>query len=222
EGETQGALLLARRAADAYDPSAREPLANVYWLIHQCEEALHRPVASRAALRIVLRCEPGAEEVQQAFDHFFGPDGVLPAAARREYPLLPPASTARAGSRASWDQALAGATTGRLADVARGFEAITKEEPSDAAAWYNLAVGKAWLGDNQGALQAIDRYIDLETDEARATTATTLAEVLRTGAGLEEECDYHEYAFSHQLRNPAPVQALVNEWMQTRRLIPLH
>src|SRR5262245_8887468 len=58
EGEPQGALLLARRAAEAYDPSAREPLANVYWLIHQCEESLRRPVAARAALRVVLRCQP--------------------------------------------------------------------------------------------------------------------------------------------------------------------
>src|SRR5262249_14514644 len=59
EGETQGALLLARRAADAYDPAAREALTDIYGIIYQAEQAMHRPVAARAALRLVLRFQPG-------------------------------------------------------------------------------------------------------------------------------------------------------------------
>src|SRR6266540_277146 len=37
EGEFAGALLLFRRAADAYDPQASEPLAQVYAVIADCE-----------------------------------------------------------------------------------------------------------------------------------------------------------------------------------------
>ena len=68
EGEIAGALLLARRAADAYDPEARDYLAEAYSLVYECEMKLNRPVAARAALRIVLRCQPAAEEVREAFE----------------------------------------------------------------------------------------------------------------------------------------------------------
>ena len=36
EGETRGALLLARKAADAYDPDARDQLGQVYRMIFEC------------------------------------------------------------------------------------------------------------------------------------------------------------------------------------------
>ena len=51
EGEVPGALLLARRAADAYDPEARDYLAEAYSLVYECEMKLNRPVAARAALQ---------------------------------------------------------------------------------------------------------------------------------------------------------------------------
>src|SRR5207244_1968549 len=73
----------------------------------------------------------------------------------------------------------------RLAELARVFERLTRENAGDGPAWFNLAVAHAWLGENEKALEAIDRYLPLEEDEARAETAAALAEVLRTGVGLE-------------------------------------
>ena len=100
EGEVAGALLLARRAADAYDPEARDYLAEAYSLIYECEMKLNRPVAARAALRIVLRCQPAAEEVREAFDQVFGEKSRLPASARREYtPASPRRPRPAAGGR---------------------------------------------------------------------------------------------------------------------------
>ena len=92
EGEVPGALLLARRAADAYDPEARDYLAEAYSLIYECEMKLNRPVAARAALKIVLHLQPAAEEVRKAFDQTFGEKSRLPAAARHEYTLMRPAT----------------------------------------------------------------------------------------------------------------------------------
>ena len=86
EGEVPGALLLARRAADAYDPAAHEYLAQVYWIIFECELKLNRPVAARAALRLVTHYQPAGEEARSAFDTLFGEQSRLPAAARREPP----------------------------------------------------------------------------------------------------------------------------------------
>ena len=218
EGEVAGALLLARRAADAYDPEARDYLAEAYSLIYECEMKLNRPVAARAALRIVLRCQPAAEEVHEAFDQVFGEKSRLPASARREYTPMGPPSTA-GGRRAAWDKALQAGQSPRLGDVARAFDELTKEDAGDAAAWYNLGLARAWLGDNAASLEALNHYLELETDEAKAATAATLTELLRCGQGMEESCDYHEYSFAFQFRDPQPIVGLVQEWQEGGRLM---
>src|SRR5262245_13616297 len=58
EGAFTGALILARRAAEAYHPEAVDNLAQVYALIYQLEMQRHRPLAAHAALRILIRCQP--------------------------------------------------------------------------------------------------------------------------------------------------------------------
>ena len=47
-GELSGALLLARKAAEAYAPEAKAYLAEVYTVIFECEMRRNRPVAARA------------------------------------------------------------------------------------------------------------------------------------------------------------------------------
>ncbi len=221
EGEPAGALLLARRAAEVYDPEAHTHLAEAYLIIFESELKQNRPVAARAALRLATHYLPGDEETRQTFDNAFGPESRLPEAARREYSFLAPPPGTTGAARAAWDRALASVASPRLGDLVRLFEPLTKQAPEVPAAWFNLALSHAWLGDNRGALEALDRYLDLETDEGRAVTAATLAEVLRCGAGLEEECDYAEHRFSLQVRNPEPLGALLQEWGQAGRLLPL-
>jgi tetratricopeptide (TPR) repeat protein len=218
EGELPGALLLFRKAAEYYDPEARDALAQVYMLIGDCEMKLNRPVAARAALQIALHNDPGNEELRQNFEAGFGDKSVLPRAARREYTFLSPAAGVTGNRRAAWDRALGGPGT-RLSDAARAFEQLTAEDANDAAAWYNLALARAWLGDNGHALDALDRYVDLEPDEARAADAWTLAEVLRLGHGLEDRADYREYSVSYQLRDPNPLFALLQDWERDHRLV---
>jgi predicted Zn-dependent protease len=221
EGEVAGALLLARKAADAYDPQAHTYLAQVYSLIFELEMQTNRPVAARAALRQVLHYEPSDEELRKRFDEIFGENSSLPAAARREYALQSPAPGAPASRRAAWDKAFAGIGKPRLGDFARIFGQLSKQDESDAAAWFNLAIASAWLGDNHAAAEALDRYLDLEADEARAVTAATLMEVLRCGQGMEDEADYHLYTFLHTITDPQPVNTLIQDWLNGRRLIPL-
>jgi tetratricopeptide (TPR) repeat protein len=221
EGETAGALLLARRAAEAFDPSAHDYLAEACFIIFECELKLNRPVAARAALRLVTHYLPGNEESREAFENTFGPNSRLPEATRRDYTFLGPPPGTAGPAKAGWDRALASVAGLRLSDLVRLFEQLTKELPEVPAAWFNLGLSQAWLGDNRAALDALERYLGLETDAGRAVLAATLAEVLRCGAGLEDECDYSEHLFSLQLRNPEPLGALLQEWGQTGRLLPL-
>src|SRR5205823_5599776 len=75
-------------------------------------------------------------------------------------------------------------------------------DPNDAPAWYNLALTQAWLGNGKAALEALENYVALETDENLAGQAWALAEVLRVGQGLEEVADYVENSIIVQLQNP--------------------
>jgi hypothetical protein len=103
----------------------------------------------------------------------------------------------------------------------RGFEKIIQQDPSDTPAWFNLGLSRAWLGENQTALEALDRYIEGETNESDAVEAGALGEVLRCGHGMEAESDYHEYSANLQIRNPQPIEALLRDWQQNHRLIPI-
>lgn len=217
EGEFLGALLLARKAAEGYDPDAREALGEVQALIFDCEMRCNRPVAARAALTRAVHLLPGEESLRQTLEGSFGPRGRFPEAARKVYEYKKPE---KADRRAAWDKVLASATA-KLGEAAKAFEELTKQDPSDVAAWFNLGLTRAWLGDNTAALAALDRYIELEPSEPAAAEAAALSEVLRFGQGMEEQCDYHEYSFVHQLTVPEPVQKLLEEWSIQRRLVPM-
>ncbi len=216
EGELRGAALLARRAAEAYDPQARDHLAQVYFLLFDCEWRVGRPVAARAALEQVLHLQPASEEARQTFDALFGPESRVPASARKKYDLR----KALPARREAWNRTLGG-TAPRLADLARGFETITRHDPEDAPAWFNLGLANAWLGEDRKAIDALDRYIELEPDESAAVEAAALTEVLRCGLGMEEDSDYCTYVCAMRIRDAEPINRLLNDWAGSRRLIPM-
>ncbi len=221
EGEIPGALMLFRKAAEQYDPEAHDQLSQLYGFIADCEMRLNRPVASRAALRLVLRFDPAEMETRQQFEALFGDQGRLPAAARADYQFRSPPPALGGERRAAWDRALGGLEQARLADAGRIFEDLTKTDANDAAAAFNLGLARAWLGENPGALEALDRYVTLETDEAKAGEAWALGEVLRCGSAMEDQSDYLEYSAVYQLRDARPIESLLNEWINSRRLLPL-
>jgi tetratricopeptide (TPR) repeat protein len=219
EGEIAGALLLFRKAAEAYDPQALDLLADVYALIANCELKLNRPVAGRAAVQIALHCNPSNPEVRDGFDKLFGAESRLPESARKEYRFLQPAAGADGSRRAAWDAALTGAATGRLEDAVRAFERLTQDDANDAAAWYNLGIAQAWIGDNRGAVDAMERFVVVERNEERAAEAWALAEVLGCGDGMQEHSDYVEHSAVYQVRDPRPVIGALQDWQKAQRLI---
>src|SRR5262249_30979669 len=80
--------------------------------------------------------------------------------ARKKYELRKPS----AARRGAWDIAL-GVAAARLGDLARAFGTLTQQDATDVPAWFNLGLTRAWLGENEAALEALDRYLELEPDE---------------------------------------------------------
>src|SRR5262249_35103404 len=199
EGELAGALILFRRAAELYDPEAKPLLAQLYALIGECELKLNRPVAGRAALEIARRCAPEDSQLSQGLQALFGDDSRFPESARREYKYQGVSANAPAARRAAWDKALPAAGPGKPGDAGTASAHLPAEDGQDAAANYNLGLTRAWLGDNPAALEALDRYVALEADEAKAAAAWTLAEVLRCGQGMEDSADYISHSVLAQL-----------------------
>ena len=183
--------------------------------------ARHRPVAAHAALRLLVRLQPGEQQLRDALEASYGPQAPVPECVRRVYGLLSPAADLTGERRRAWDEALARVETTRLGSLAAAFEQLTILDAADAAAWFNLGLVQAWLGENRKALAALDRYVELEQDEDRAAQAATLGEVLRCGQGLEDEADYREYSVEYTCRDVQPIGALLQEWHDGERMMVL-
>ena len=209
EGEVIGALMLFRKAAESYDPEAHDQLAQVYDRIFRTELLLlNRPVAARAALERVLHFQPADAELRAQFEALFGEQSRLPECARKKYSFRPTAKPVAAD-----------AATGKFSDARQAFEALTRQTPDDPAAWFNLGLVLAWMGEQPRAVEALNKSVELETDDRRAEEAAALAEVLRCGHGMENDADYLEHGFVLPIRDPNPVMEMLREMDQSRRLL---
>ena len=207
EGEVIGSLLLYRKAAECYDPEAHDALTNVYLKIYSQETMLNRPVAARAALERAAHFQPADQDIRKHLDGEFGEDGALPEAARKKYAFR---TTAKPVS--------VSLATGRFGDARKAFEDLAQLTPDDPAAWFNLGIVLAWIGEQPRAVDALLKSIDLETDDHRAEEAGALAEVLRCGYGMEADTDYIAHGFVMPIREPNAVMNLLRVWEQSRKL----
>ncbi|MBI3407263.1 MAG: tetratricopeptide repeat protein [Planctomycetes bacterium] len=212
EGEVAGALMLYRKAADLYDPQAGPILAQLYTAIFDCEMRLNHPLAARAAAALSIRFHPNDAQLRETIEAVFGPNNPnVPKSAKPEYKFMPIAAGVTPERRQAWETALASAGSGKLSDATRAFEQLTQDDPNDAPAWYNLGLVQAWLGANAPALEAFDRYVDLEGDEERAGAAWTLGEILRCGQGTVDEADYLQHSRGMAVLEPQRFAQAVNE-----------
>jgi len=220
EGEIPGALVEFRKAAELYDSDARDILAHLYVTIGECEMRLNHPIAARAALDIGRRFRPTDEGLKDVFQTLFVRDSGLPAAATGEYSYLPLPSTANI-SRELWDRAVSGASAGKLGESLTAFENFAQEYPDLLPARYNLGLTRAWLGDNSGAVEDLDRYVTQEPDDKLAAAAWELALVLHYGVGMEDRGDWQEHGVLYQIRHPQAFGDLINDWVKQNRLVAL-
>jgi len=204
EGEIKGALTMFRRAVDAYDPEAKGPLGQLYDLIGNAEVMFNRPIAARYAMQKAVDLYPTDEELRTQFSGLFDDPARFPHCARKEYLFRPMKS---------------GVTLNAKAPLAELLTALTGADAQDAGAAYNLAMVCAWQGDNAKSLEALNRSLELETDDAMAEESEALAEVLRFGAGLDEMTDHIEHRVFYRIRDSQLVMKSLQELAQERRLI---
>jgi tetratricopeptide (TPR) repeat protein len=207
EGELIGALLLYRKAAEGYDPEAHDALTNVYVKVYQHETMLNRPVAARVALERVAHYQPADPEIRAQLEGEFGEESPLPEAARKKYVFRPTAKPISAEL-----------ATGKLGDARKAFEQLTALTPDDPAAWFDLGVVLAWLGEQPKAVDALQRSIDLETDDHRAEEAGALIEVLKCAHGMEDSADYLAHGFIMPIRDPGAVQGMLQAWSKAGKI----
>jgi tetratricopeptide (TPR) repeat protein len=207
EGEVIGALLLYRKAAEAYPPEAHDQLAQVYEMIARNELILNRPLACRVALERAVHFSPGDPELREQYEGMFGADARMPACVKKRYSFRPTAKPVQV------------AESGRFSDAKAGFEGLTKEVPNDPAAWFNLGLVLAWTGDQGPAVEALNKSLELEFDDARAEETAAIVEVLRVGQGLEKDGDYAEYRHYFEIRDPQAVSQLLQVWAQEGRMM---
>ncbi|MFZ4646476.1 MAG: hypothetical protein ACOYNP_12045, partial [Gemmataceae bacterium] len=166
-----------------------------------------------------MRLTPNETNIKDAYENTFCENGSLAPCLRKELGLLsPPPGSKR---KASWDKAAREYGSARLGDLARLFSFLAGQDSADSAAAYNAAVTLAWVGDNSRALEHLERYMGLETDEGRKESASLLGEILRCGHGMEQHSDLLEHEFLVVVRRVEPMQMLVNRLAQERRLAPL-
>ena len=209
EGEVVGALILFRKTAELLDPNAKGVLAQVNARVAELELQNNRPVAAREAMRRALEAAPQTQELRQAFDSVFGPASRLPVAARQEYRLRPTAAAPPAEA----------ANLGRLTQAVQVHETFAQRHATDPAAWFNVGVLRAWLGDNARAIEALVKSEELDADEDRAAEAGALVEILRCGHGLEGLADFVEHRAFIEIRDPDAVGTLLGQWGQAGRLL---
>lgn len=218
EKETVGALQLYRQAARLAPPTDRELMNLIYHNIFLTEVLQRRPLAALAAADIALRYDPTDDELRERFKLVFESENCeYPAVARQLPALLPPPPSSPPDRQERWTQAASAVKEGKLEYAVREFEQLTSEAPEDAAAWYNLGLARAFLGENLAALDALDRYVALVPDDDTAARAWKLAEVLRFGAGMEAASDWNTWTAVYKISD---TDALIDRFREDRRFVP--
>lgn len=215
EGEAVGAAHLFRRAVELYSADAREQLTFIFENLGELELNRNHPLAARYALQRLVQLHPEEPNAQKVMDTIFGAESRIPEVGRQNYQLQgrePKRPTA-------WIDALSLADRGKLAAAQSKFEDLAAAPKADPLAWYNLALLRAWQGENKMALDALDKYIETERDEAKAVAAAALAEILRLGDEMVETADYKVHRHLIQFRNGDAVTNLLQDWEQAGRLI---
>jgi len=216
--ETQdvpAALKHFRLASELLHPNANEFLSQVLVRVAELEMELVHPIASRVAMERATLVSPNTPELRQAFEASFNQDSKLPKAARQSYTLREPPGD----KSVRWQMATEAVATGKLSQALRALGDIAIANPGQSVAQFNLGLIRAWVGDNAKAIEAIQKSIDLESDEERIAEAVGLVEVLRCGAGLENECDYIEHTAILAIRDVKVVGTALGAWEESGRLM---
>ncbi|WP_020471989.1 SEC-C domain-containing protein [Zavarzinella formosa] len=216
EGETTGAILLFRRAAERFPAEAKPMITEVNSRIAQLELQENRPVASIAAMRKSLAAMPDDVELRTNYNAIFGSESQLLSTIRREYQFRPGTTEAE---RTALAEPIKTATSGRWTEAAKALEAILPQFQESSAVQFNHGLLRAWLGDNRKGIDSLVKSAELTDSLSEEEEAVALAEVLRGGRGLENISDHTEHRFYLRVLDGPAFSKLFSSWANGDRLI---
>lgn len=219
EGETAGALLLFRRAAEKFSHDAKPMRAEVYSRIAQLDLQENRPVASLAAIKKALESLPNDAELRNSYEAIFGKESRLLASARADYQFR---TSPNAEIATAMAPALELAKAGQWTDAAKQLDPLARQYPDSMAVHFNLGLLRAWLGDNKRAIELLVKATELSDDTAEQVESMVLGEILRSARGLEANSDYLEHRIYFQIKDGPAFAKLFNTWATTDRLMVMN
>lgn len=207
--QTAAAVSRARTALSLYPPEAVEHRVNCLIKIGDCQIVMGKPVAAWAAWQQAAKLSPEHAGVQERLDHFKS-DPVLPNFVKHGTLLRSPdeLNVFNADRRSRWDECLSKDMEWQLEDLAETFEYLAKDDPSDTAAWFNLGLVAAWLGENVKAVEAFDHFVAQENDFESAANAWDLCELLRSGDGCDAIANDFDHTVIFRLVRPEEFSAM--------------
>ena len=176
-----------------------------------CHLESAQPLAAWAHWKLALKIAPDNEQAKQGVEEAIKENPLLPNQVRHGLELLRHADedSMPEDRKQLWKKAIYETLPTNLDELARAFEEITEADSEDKAGWYNLALALAWQGVNDEAIEAMDRYVQLEDNVDRAADAWDLAETLRFGVAYHSNSDH----LVHR-RTYLPVQDRAQELIQ--------
>ncbi|MFO0813419.1 MAG: tetratricopeptide repeat protein [Gemmatales bacterium] len=205
------ALSFYRKAADACDPAAVQMMADIHIGIAQCETIRNHPFAAKAAIDVAHRCDPSSESIQDFINRYYGVRSEYPAIVRKNHPFKK--MIKKDALPLDVQQATQGGKLGKLHQL---MEGLVQRLSYDPAFFYNLGLSRAWVGENQSAVEALDEYVRQASNDAEAAEAWALAEAIRLDGGKEEESDYPLYFVNYQVPD---VRRFIEKVQHDKRLV---
>lgn len=216
-GEVGPAIDRYKQAIARFSEQAVDQLSRTWTKLGLAQNDLGRPLAAWAAWRRASRIKPSDTMPLAEINQRIRDNPVLPNPVRHGLALRRPDALDlfNEDRQFKWDEALARESSGCLENLALLFDGLTQDDPSNQAAWYNLALACAWSGDNTRAIDAISRFVDLEDDFETAADAWDLCELLRLGADVVSLSDFVQCSVTYDV---AEMQAIMQSLQNTRRI----
>lgn len=186
-----------RKAADACDPHAKELMADIHLGIAQLETIRNHPFAAKAAIDVAHRCDPSSEAVQEFINRYYGLKSDYPSIVRKNHAFKN--MIKKDALPLDVQQATQGGKLGKLHQLMEGLVARLSYDP---AFFFNLGLTRAWVGENRAAIEALDEYVRLASDDQEAAEAWALADALRMDGGDGVESDNILSLVTYQVTDP--------------------
>jgi hypothetical protein len=114
---------------------------------------------------------PSSENIQEYLNRYYGVASEYPAIVRKNHGFKN--MIKKDALPLDVQQATQGGKLGKLHQLMEGLVARLSYDP---AFFYNLGLTRAWVGDDRGAIEALDEYVRQATDEKEAAEAWCLAD----------------------------------------------